>query len=100
MNRRGFILGSTAILTAPSIVRASSLMPVSTVQLVTVDLGPGMRYPAYGLSPAMDALEAVREANRFYAEMLERLNHFISAHETAREWRFNSAIKASPYWRT
>lgn len=31
MNRRGFVLGAGALLAAPSIVRAASLMPVSVM---------------------------------------------------------------------
>lgn len=36
MNRRAFLLGSTALLAAPSIVRASSLMPASNLRWRTL----------------------------------------------------------------
>lgn len=53
MNRRGFITGlASALVAAPAIVRAGSLMPV---KLIDFDL------PLYGISPAMDVLPAIAE---------------------------------------
>ena len=100
MNRRGFILGSSAILTAPAIVRASSLMPVSVpvrrgfrpafAVLPSIG-GDGVALGGYGRSPLASVLEPMRR----YTEMLERLEHVISVDASPPR-----AIKASPYWRT
>ena len=52
LSRRGFIGGLGALIAAPAIVRAASLMPVR-----------GIVMDVYGRSPAMDALSAIRDMN-------------------------------------
>ena len=47
--RRSFLIGLGSLIAAPAIVRASSLMPVG-----------GVVMDAYGRSPAMDILAAIR----------------------------------------
>jgi hypothetical protein len=64
-NRRGFITGLIALVAAPAIVRAGSLMPVRRM----IELGEGDRMP-YLASP-MDIRSVVRRAfvPRLYVRM-------------------------------
>lgn len=51
-SRRGFITGLTALLAAPSIVRAANLMPVSVAKTwPTSNMSPGLRITNTGTAP-------------------------------------------------
>ena len=55
--RRGFLVGALALMAAPAIVRASSLMPVKAVRLYP---SPN---PTFGMT-MYEVLQRQREANR------------------------------------
>ena len=66
-SRRGLLSGFSALLAAPAIVRVSSLMPVSVQPL----------RPLYGASPAMAALEAIKQHREAMAKMFSELGELI-----------------------
>lgn len=57
MNRRGFLTGLSALVAAPAIVRASSIMPVR----------------AYGQSPLMMAISDLDRLNTLLMEALDKM---------------------------
>jgi hypothetical protein len=68
ISRRSLFLGSAALLAAPSIVRAASLMPLSVPKLVmpALDGSPVSLLPGsvnYGRSPLVSILDDFRALN-------------------------------------
>lgn len=64
ISRRGLLTGLTALVAAPAIVRASSLMPV---RLINEDLRLRFVLPsghAYGISPGHALLDLARDMER------------------------------------
>lgn len=73
-SRRGFITGLISLVAAPAIVRAGSLMPVKNmsaiaewryvVRVATIDITE-----VYGFSPAMEAMQMVRDLEEMHARI-------------------------------
>lgn len=77
MNRRGFLFGAPALLAAPAIVRVASIMPVSVPRLADLMYGndefvfrTSIPNPAYGNSPAVAAIESIRQFQEAYQQWL------------------------------
>lgn len=64
--RRGFITGLISFVAAPAIVRVGSLMPVKVLDFDLIR-------PLYGISPGMQALEALIDHNRIMGEMIKAM---------------------------
>ena len=66
IGRRGFLIGMSALIAAPAIVRVTSIMPIKAFDVTNTDLWltqwlDEMHYQTFGRSPMMDALPSMHK---------------------------------------